>query len=76
MLDGMNAERFLTRRRLIDLRYALKDIERAIVDASTDEIRIWFEDMRRKYLEEIALLEAEEAQFGDDATTLDILTSS
>ena len=74
MLDGVNAERFLTRRRLIDLRYALKDIERAIVDASSDEIRAWFEGMHVKYCEEIALLEAEEARFEAGQLKADIPT--
>ena len=76
MLEGVNAERFLTRRRLIDLRFALKDIERAIVDASSDETRAWFESMRVKYCEEIALLEAEEAKFEAGQLTDDIPTST
>lgn len=76
MLDSVNAERFLTRRRLIDLRYALKDIERAIVDASSDESRAWFEGMRVKYCEEIALLEEEEARLANGDVTPDIPTST
>ena len=76
MLDGVNADRFLTRRRLIDLRFALKDIERAIVDASSDETRSWFEGMRVKYCEEIALLEAEEARLEAGQVTDDTPTST
>lgn len=76
MLEGVNAERFLTRRRLIDLRFALKDIEGAIVDASSDETRAWFESMRVKYCEEIVLLEAEEARLEAGQVTDDIPTST
>lgn len=76
MLEGVNAERFLTRRRLIDLRFALKDIERAIIDASSDETRAWFESMRVKYCEEIALHEAEEARLEGGQLTGDIPTST
>lgn len=76
MLEGVNAERFLTRRRLIDLRYALKDIERAIIDASSDETRAWLESMRVKYLEEIGFLEAEEIRLEAGQLTDDIPTST
>lgn len=60
MLEGVNAPLFLTRRRLIELRNGLKDIDQAILDASSAEARAWFSDMRLHFVAEIAELEEEE----------------
>lgn len=58
MLDDINADRFLTERRIIDIRRILPDIERYIAETADPERKAWLQQTRKDFLDELAEHEA------------------
>lgn len=57
MLKDINRDRFLTERRVIEIRHILPDIEQYIAETTDPDRRDWLERMRQEFLDELADLE-------------------
>lgn len=58
MMDDISPDRFLTRRRIIDIRHILPDIESYLAEVTDPERKAWLQRVKKELLDELAELEA------------------
>lgn len=58
MMDDISPDRFLTRRRIIDIRQILPDIESYLAEVTDPERKAWLQRVKKELLDELAELEA------------------
>jgi hypothetical protein len=58
MMDDISPDRFLTRRRIIDIRQILPDIESYLAEVTDSERKAWLQRVKKELLDELAELEA------------------
>ena len=58
MMDDISPDRFLTRRRIIDIRQILPDVESYLAAVPDPERKAWLQRVKKELLDELAELEA------------------